>query len=195
MGQAETPDPPATALLILGYGSRTRDLESLTGLDKTYTGTIRMGETTPSFDGETEVDHRSPWEHLSEALIREVVGSFRGELSQRPPLYSAKHHKGERAYHLARQGATTLLDPVTIVVRSMEVVAIRGAEVDIKVSCAKGTYIRSLAHDIGQVLGCGAWLCALCRTRIGSYELTEARSPQAWSDFFDEVKAAGTTRP
>ena len=190
VGHAGTLDPLASGLVLVGYGARTKDLEGLTGQDKTYTCTLRLGGTTPSHDAETEVVDHAPWEHLDEPGIRATVAGFQGRILQRPPLYSAKHHKGERAYFLARQGAGTELEPVEVEVKRLEVMAIRGPEVDLEVICSKGTYIRALARDIGQQLGCGAWISALRRTRSGDFDVADARSPQAWSQWFDEHAAS-----
>lgn len=188
VGHAGTLDPLASGLLLVGYGRKTKELEALSGQDKTYTGTLRLGEVTPSHDAETEVTGHGPWEHLSQERIREAVAGFKGETLQRPPIYSAKHHRGERAYFLAREGAENELEPVKVFIHHLEVTAFRGQEVDFEVTCGKGTYIRALAHDIGQVLGCGAWLSALRRTRSGVYSVDDARDPEAWSRWFDHVK-------
>lgn len=189
VGHAGTLDPLASGLLIVGYGNRTKDLESLSGQDKSYHATLRLGETTASFDGETEVLERKPWEHLEDARIAEAVSAFSGEIMQRPPVFSAKHHKGERAYFLARDGSLTELPPVKVTVHRIALLARRGQEVDIEVTCGKGTYIRSLARDIGEHLGCGAWLSSLRRTHSGAFNVVDARTPEAWSAWFDEVKA------
>lgn len=186
VGHAGTLDPLASGLLVLGYGRRTKELEGLAGQDKTYVGTLRLGEVTPSFDGETEVEARRPWEHLDATVVRAAVSSFNGPQFQRPPLHSAKHHLGERAYFLAREGARTLLAPVPVVVRSIMVLDIRGPEVGFEVTCGKGTYIRALVRDIGEKLGCGAWLTALRRTRSGAFDVAEAKSPEGWSAWFDQ---------
>lgn len=190
VGHAGTLDPLASGLVVIGYGSVTKELEALTGQDKTYTCTLRLGGTTPSHDAETEVIDHAPWEHLTGTEIRSVVSRFQGTIQQRPPLFSAKHHKGERAYFLARQGAGTELQPVEVEVKRIEVTAINGPEVELEVQCTKGTYIRALARDIGLQLGCGAWISALRRTRSGDFDVADARSPQAWSQWFNEQAAA-----
>lgn len=191
VGHAGTLDPLASGLLVVGYGRRTKGLEELSGQDKTYTGTIRLGEVTPSHDAETEVTQHLPWEHLGETRIKEVMDRFTGELMQQPPIFSAKHHKGERAYFLARDGAANEMPSVKVTVHRLDLLSVRGQEVDFEVTCGKGTYIRSLAHDIGQELGCGAWLTTLRRTRSGAFDVADARSPEAWSKWFDQVKKAG----
>lgn len=184
VGHAGTLDPLASGLLIMAYGPRTKQLPLITGLEKVYTGTITLGAITPSYDLETTPVPFGPWEHLNEAAIREAFAQFHGEVMQRPPIYSAKRFEGERAYWLARdEERAHLVDmpPLKVLISSLEVTAIRGAEVDFEVHVSKGTYIRSLAHDIGQVLGCGAHLSALRRTAIGPYRVEHADNPLAWA--------------
>ncbi|MFN6176362.1 MAG: tRNA pseudouridine(55) synthase TruB [Flavobacteriales bacterium] len=184
VGHAGTLDPLASGLLIMAYGPRTKQLPTLTGLEKVYTGTITLGSVTPSYDLETTPVPHGPWEHLDEAAIRGAFAQFHGEVMQRPPIYSAKRFEGERAYWLARdEERAHLVDmpPLRVLISALEVTAIRGAEVDFEVHVSKGTYIRSLAHDIGQVLGSGAHLSALRRTAIGPYRVEDADSPLAWA--------------
>lgn len=184
VGHAGTLDPLASGLLILAYGPYTKQLPHITGQEKTYTGTITLGSTTPSYDLETEPVPQGPWEHLDEATIRTAFAGFHGEVMQRPPNYSAKRFEGERAYFLARdEERAHLVDmpPVKVLISRLDVTAIRGAEVDFEVHVSKGTYIRSLAHDIGQVLGCGAHLSALRRTRIGAFSVDDALPPEVWA--------------
>ena len=184
IGHAGTLDPLASGLLIMAYGPRTKELPTLTGLEKIYTGTITLGATTPSFDLETRPESSGPWEQLDEASIHAAFDRFRGEILQRPPNYSAKRFEGERAYFLARDPArahVVEMREAKVFVSSLEVLAIRGAEVDFEVHVSKGTYIRSLANDIGQVLGCGAHLSALRRTAIGSFRVGDALSPLDWA--------------
>ena len=185
VGHAGTLDPLASGLLILAYGPFTKKLPLITGAEKTYTGTITLGSTTPSYDLETDLVPGGPLEHLDETTIRAAFAQFIGTIEQRPPNYSAKRFGGERAYFLARDSERAhLVDmkPVSVVVTSLEVTAIRGNEVDFEVHVSKGTYIRSLAHDIGQVLGCGAHLSALRRTRIGEFDVKDAYTPAEWSE-------------
>ncbi len=184
VGHGGTLDPLASGLLILAYGPRTKELPTLMGLEKVYTGTITLGATTPSYDLETTPEPSGPWEHLDETTIRAAFTRFHGEVMQRPPSYSAKRFEGERAYWLARDSERAhLVDmpAVKVLISSLEVTAIRGAEVDFEVHVSKGTYIRSLAHDIGQVLGCGAHLSALRRTAIGPHRVADAYPPVAWA--------------
>ena len=185
VGHAGTLDPLASGLLILAYGPFTKKLPLITGAEKAYTGTITLGSTTPSYDLETPTEPGGPWEQLDEATIRAAFAQFLGTIEQRPPNYSAKRFEGERAYFLARDSERAHLvemKPVSVVVSVLDVTAIRGNEVDFEVHVSKGTYIRSLAHDIGQVLGCGAHLSALRRTRIGEYNVLDAYTPAEWSE-------------
>lgn len=185
VGHAGTLDPLASGLLILAYGPFTKKLPLITGAEKTYKGTITLGSTTPSYDLETEPVPQGPWEHLDETTIRSAFARFVGTIEQRPPNYSAKRFEGERAYFLARDSERAHLvemKPATVVISALEVTGIRGNEVDFEVHVSKGTYIRSLAHDIGQVLGCGAYLSALRRTRIGEFDVRDAHTPAQWSE-------------
>ncbi|HQW05521.1 MAG: tRNA pseudouridine(55) synthase TruB [Flavobacteriales bacterium] len=185
VGHAGTLDPLATGLLILAYGKFTKQLPHITGHDKTYAGTLTLGSVTPSYDLETEPEQHHPWEQVDETMIRTAFAQFTGEFLQRPPNFSAKRFKGERAYWLARdeeRAHLVELPPRSVRVDRLEVTAIRGAEVDFVVDVSKGTYIRSLAHDIGQALGCGAHLSALRRTRIGEFNVADSMTPEEWSE-------------
>jgi len=185
VGHAGTLDPLASGLLILAYGPFTKRLPLITGQDKTYTGTITLGTVTPSYDLETEPVEHGPWEHLDESAIHAAFARFQGELMQRPPAHSAKRFEGERAYFLARDSERAHLVDLPereVRVHRIAVTAIRGAEVDFETHVGKGTYIRSLAHDIGQALGCGAHLSALRRTAIGGLRVEDAHPPAWWSE-------------
>jgi len=198
VGHAGTLDPLATGLLILAYGPFTKKLPLVTGQEKGYTGTITLGSVTPSYDLETEPIEHSPWEHLDEAAIRAAFAQFHGEVMQRPPAHSAKRFQGERAFWLARDPERAHLvefPEVSVMISRLEVIAIRGAEVDFLVDVSKGTYIRSLANDIGQVLGCGAHLSALRRTRIGDFRVENAHTPEDWSAKIAPYHPAGVRRP
>jgi tRNA pseudouridine55 synthase len=183
VGHAGTLDPLATGLLVVAYGPKTKLLPHITGEDKSYTGTITLGSTTPSYDLETTPEPGGPWDHLSEDDIRAVFARFTGPVSQRPPAHSAKRVQGERAYVLARDAERAHLaelPPVTVHIHRLELTDVRLPEVDFSVDVSKGTYIRSLAHDIGQALGCGAHLSALRRTRVGEYHVEAALGPLEW---------------
>jgi tRNA pseudouridine55 synthase len=185
VGHAGTLDPLASGLLIIGTGTSTKLLPGLTGEDKSYTATLRLGAITASYDAETEEETPLPWEHITEGDIRAVLKLFTGEIQQRPPNFSAKRFEGERAYHLARKGEHVDLAKAPVRIDRLELVGINGWEVTVEVDCSKGTYIRSLAHDIGQALGCGSYLSALRRTRSGSFAIADARTPEQWSAWFD----------
>lgn len=186
VGHAGTLDPLASGLLIIGTGSCTKQLPLLTNEDKGYTATLRLGATTASYDAETPEEDPRPWEHLTEADIRAALTGFLGPIQQRPPDFSAKRFQGERAYFLARNGEPVDLPPVPVRIDGLEMAAWDGRELVLNVACSKGTYIRSLAHDIGRALGCGAYLSALRRTRSGSFNVGSARTPEQWSAWFDE---------
>lgn len=184
VGHAGTLDPLASGLLIIAYGPFTKKLPHITGQTKVYTGTITLGFVTDSYDAETEKIPQGPWEQLPETTIQKAFGQFHGEVMQRPPNYSAKRFEGERAFWLARdEKRAHLVDlpEVKVLITKLEVTEICGNEVDFVVHVSKGTYIRSLAHDIGQELGCGAYLSALRRTRIGEFDVSDARHPFEWT--------------
>lgn len=185
VGHAGTLDPLATGLLILGTGKLTKLLPTLTDHDKEYTATLRLGATTASYDAETPVLEERPWQGITEAQVRTVLVRFTGALMQRPPNFSAKRYQGERAYNLSRWGEPIDLPEVPVRVDRIDLLGFQGADLTIHVSCSKGTYIRSLAHDIGQALGCGAYLTALRRTRSGPYDVADARTPEQWSNWLD----------
>lgn len=177
VGHAGTLDPLATGLLVICTGKMTKNITTIQDAEKEYTGTITVGSTTPSFDLETEVDRTFPTEHITDEMIRSAAAGFEGEYDQMPPIFSAKQVDGKRAYHLARKGKEVKLEPKRITIREFEIVNIDredGLKVDFRVSCSKGTYIRSLAHDLGKALNSGAHLSALRRTRIGEYDVNDA---------------------
>ena len=186
VGHAGTLDPLASGLLIIGTGKCTKLLPGLTDEDKAYTATLRLGARTASYDAETPEEEPRPWEHVDGTAIGAVLNNFRGPIQQRPPLFSAKRLGGERAYFLARKGADVELPPSAVRIHRLELLAHDGREVVLDIVCSKGTYIRSLAHDIGQALGCGAYLSALRRTRSGTFQVAGARTPAEWSDWLDQ---------
>jgi tRNA pseudouridine55 synthase len=177
IGHAGTLDPLATGLLIVCTGKKTKTINDLMGLEKEYTGTFLIGATTPCYDLEKPVDHTYPTEHITEDLIRQTAKSFVGIQQQVPPLYSAVMVNGKRAYELAREGVDMELKSRAIEIKEFEITKIDFPKVDFRIVCTKGTYIRSIARDFGLALNSGAHLTALCRTRIGSFELKDAVSP------------------
>lgn len=178
IGHAGTLDPLATGLLILCTGRFTKRIEEFQGLEKEYTGTFTFGATTPSYDLETDVDRTFPLGDLETPAghqrLREAAGRFTGEFDQVPPLYSAIWIDGKRAYKAARQDKDIELKARKVSISAFEITRIEMPEADFRVACSKGTYIRSLARDIGESLGTGAHLTALCRTRIGQFHLRDA---------------------
>lgn len=174
VGHAGTLDPLATGLLILCTGKFTKRIDEIQGQEKEYTGVIRLGETTPSYDRETEVTETRDISHLTEENIKAAAQTFVGTIEQIPPIYSAVQIDGKRAYDLARKGKEVELKSRTVTIQAFDIISINGPEVEFRVVCSKGTYIRSLAHDLGQQLGVGAHLSKLERTRIGEYKLEDA---------------------
>lgn len=188
VGHAGTLDPLASGLLIICTGKKTKEIDSFMGLPKTYTGTFFIGATTPSFDLETEPVFGYATEHVNEQKIHETAASFLGVSEQMPPIYSAIKLGGKKAYDLARKGKEVQIQPRQIEITSFEITDIRLPEVDFRISCAKGTYIRSIANDFGARLGSGAYLKELCRTQIGDFLLTNAQSPAVWKDHIENGK-------
>ncbi len=177
VGHAGTLDPLATGLLVICTGKKTKTITTIQDAEKEYTGTITLGGTTVSYDLESEVDNNFPTDHITDEMIRKTAESFIGENDQMPPIFSAKQIDGKRAYDLARKGEEVKLNPKRITIREFEVTDIRtdtGLEVDFRVLCSKGTYIRSLAHDFGKMLNSGGYLSCLRRTRIGKFSVNEA---------------------
>jgi tRNA pseudouridine55 synthase len=186
VGHAGTLDPLATGLLILGTGKMTKVLPDLTSQDKEYIATLRLGETTASYDAETPVLESRPWVHITKDDVQGALTSFLGDIQQRPPNFSAKRFQGERGYNLSRWGEPVEMVHVPVRIAALELLGIQGPEVTVRVACSKGTYIRSLAHDVGQALGCGAYLSALRRTRSGGYSVSDALTVEQWSAWLDK---------
>jgi tRNA pseudouridine55 synthase len=185
VGHAGTLDPLATGLLILATGKKTKSLNDLMGLEKEYTGVFFIGASTPCFDREKEVDKTYPTEHLTEEIIYNTAKQFLGKQMQVPPLFSAVMVDGKRAYELAREGSDMELKAREIEIIEFEITGVRIPEVDFRVVCSKGTYIRSLARDFGMALNSGAHLAALRRTRIGQFNVKDAMEP---NDFASKLK-------
>ncbi len=179
VGHAGTLDPLATGLLILCTGKFTKKINEYMSQEKEYTGTITLGSTTASFDLETPPEDYREFGFVDATLLNEVSKKFTGEIIQIPPIYSAIKKNGERSYDLARQGRAVALEGRKVFIKEFEMQILQLPVVHFRVVCSTGTYIRSLANDIGQTLGCGAHLSSLCRTRIGIYKLDDALSPEA----------------
>ena len=174
VGHAGTLDPLATGLLIICTGKKTKEIQEFQDLPKEYITTIKFGETTPSFDLETEVDKTFSVETLSKENIVEAVSGFKGKQKQMPPDFSAKRIKGKRAYENARKGKSVDLKPAEIEIYDIEVLNINLPYAEIKINCSKGTYIRAIARDLGVKLNNGAHLIKLRRTKIGSFSVENA---------------------
>ena len=175
IGHAGTLDPLATGVLILCTGKKTKEIERLQRNSKEYTATLQLGATTPSYDMEHEVNATYPTDHITETLIRSVLTDFVGDIQQVPPSYSACKIGGDRAYELKRKGLEVELKPKTVHIDSVDVTDFNPEtmQLSIRVRCGKGTYIRSLARDIGRALNSGAYLTALCRTQLGDVSIDD----------------------
>ena len=172
-GHAGTLDPVATGVLVLCTGRATKRIEELQLHSKEYVASLQLGATTPSYDKEHEVDATYPTTHITRELLEEVLQRFVGEIKQVPPAYSACKINGDRAYKLMRKGEDVELKAKTLRIDEIELLAFdpETMQADIRVVCGKGTYIRALARDIGQALNSGAYLTALCRTRVGDIRI------------------------
>lgn len=180
VGHAGTLDPLATGLLILCSGKMTKEIERFQGQEKTYSGTFQLGATTPSYDLETEIDQTYPTEHIKPALIEATKAQFMGEIDQYPPVFSALKKEGKRLYEYARKGEQVDIPSRKVKVSAFSIDASALPQLSFEVSCSKGTYIRSLAHDFGQALESGAYLSSLCRERIGDFHLKNAMSMETF---------------
>ncbi|MCP4310974.1 MAG: tRNA pseudouridine(55) synthase TruB [Bacteroidetes bacterium] len=176
VGHAGTLDPLATGLVIVCTGKATKQIMQYQDLDKAYDAQIRLGATTPSFDLETEVDQTYPWDHITRDMVEQALVKFTGEQEQMPPIYSAKSVDGKRAYDMARKGKEIALKKQLVNINNLELQSIDLPNLTVQVECGKGTYIRSLARDLGEELKSGGHLAGLRRTRIGPYKVTEAIS-------------------
>lgn len=176
VGHAGTLDPLATGLLVICTGKMTKQIDSFQAQIKEYTGTFVLGSTTPSYDLETEINKTFPTEHISESLIHDTTKQFLGDIEQFPPVFSAIKKDGKRLYEFARAGESVEVKSRTVSISEFEITNISGLNVDFRVVCSKGTYIRSLAHDFGKALNSGAHLSALRRTKIGDFNVDDAVS-------------------
>ena len=179
VGHAGTLDPLATGLLILCTGKFTKKINDYMSQEKEYTGTFTLGATTASYDLETTPENLKDYSGVSSEVLETVCKKFTGEIMQVPPIYSAIKKDGQRSYDLARQGKAVVLSERKVIIGIFETHMVNSPVVSFRVVCSTGTYIRSLVHDVGQALGCGAYLSSLCRTRIGKYRLEDAIDPEA----------------
>ena len=191
VGHAGTLDPLATGLLIVCTGKFTKKINEYMSQEKEYTGTIMLGATTPTFDLESAPENFKPTEHITMAQLEEAALLFTGLIQQVPPIHSAIKKEGTRVYELARKGLDVKLDPRPVTIYSFQITAVEMPEIHFKVVCSTGTYIRSLANDFGEKLGCGGYLSSLCRTRIGNFKLEEALSVEEFQTKILAEKNAG----
>jgi tRNA pseudouridine55 synthase len=173
--------------MIICTGKATREIESFQDMSKEYEALFRLGQTTPSFDLETDVDNEYPVEHITPELINRCMGDFTGETEQVPPLFSAKRIGGKRAYEFARQGREIEMRPVKVTIHEMEVLRYEGPDLRLRILCSKGTYIRALARDLGQALQSGAYLAELRRTAIGDFSVRNALSPNKFEEMLSNM--------
>ena len=188
IGHAGTLDPLATGVLILCTGKKTKEIERLQLHDKEYTATLQLGATTPSYDMEHEVDATYPTSHITREMIEQVLTDFVGEIEQVPPEYSACKIGGDRAYDLMRKGKEVALQAKTVRIDEIELTDFNPEtmQMSIRVVCGKGTYIRSLARDIGKALQSGAYLTALCRTRLGGVRIADCITIDDFPQWLEE---------
>lgn len=187
IGHAGTLDPKATGLLLLCTAAYTKQIETLQGLDKTYTGTMTMGASTPSYDTETTPDAFFPIDTLNAEILREQTQLFTGKISQKPPIFSAIKQDGKKLYEYARKNESVELKARELRIHQFELTAINLPQVAFEVSCSKGTYIRSLVHDFGASLHNAAYLESLRRTRIGDFSVASAWQIPELIDFLDNI--------
>ncbi|MFO7669125.1 MAG: tRNA pseudouridine(55) synthase TruB [Bacteroidales bacterium] len=185
VGHAGTLDPLATGLVIICTGRATKNIMQFQDLDKAYLAQIRLGATTPSFDLESEVDFTFPWEHITREMVDQALIKFTGDQEQMPPIFSAKSVDGKRAYAMARKGKEVELKKHPVTIHSLELQSIQLPNLTVQVECSKGTYIRSLARDLGEALNSGGHLVGLRRTRIGPYKVENAISLE---NFIENIK-------
>lgn len=188
VGHAGTLDPLATGLLIVCIGKATKKIESLQAEQKEYVASVRFGATTPCFDLEKPIDAEYPFEHITEEAIGMIIPQFLGEQDQVAPLFSAKLVDGVRAYELAREGSDMELKPHRITIHELELLQYNAPIADFRIKCSKGTYIRSLARDLGLALDSGAHLTGLRRTSSGSFRVEDAFSMENVEKMFEELK-------
>ncbi|WP_411893229.1 tRNA pseudouridine(55) synthase TruB [Winogradskyella sp. A2] len=184
VGHAGTLDPLATGLLVICTGKMTKQINTFQGQEKEYIGTFTIGSTTPSFDLETDIDQTYPTDHITKELIQSTTKQFIGVIDQFPPVFSAIKKDGKRLYEFARAGEDVEIKSRQVEIKAFQITEINGLNINFKVVCSKGTYIRSLAHDFGKALDSGAHLSELRRTRIGDFKVEKAVTPE---EFLQEL--------
>jgi tRNA pseudouridine55 synthase len=190
VGHAGTLDPLATGMLILCTGKFTKKINEYMAREKEYTGTFTLGAVTPTYDLESEPEQQKDYSYVTRELIDEQLKQFIGEIQQVPPTHSAIKQNGKPVYLMARKGIDVKMEPRTITISEFEITDIELPVLHFRVVCTTGTYIRSLANDVGAILGCGAYLSKLCRTRIGEFTIKDARSLPETLKWIQEIKAA-----
>ena len=185
VGHAGTLDPLASGLLVVCTGKFTKRINEFQGQEKEYIGTFTLGSTTPSYDLETEVDQIFPIANIKVEDIQVATKKFIGTIEQFPPVFSALKKGGERLYEKARRGEEVQIDARLVHIHEFEITRIYLPEIDFRIVCSKGTYIRSLAHDFGKALNSGAHLNALCRIRIGNFHLNQAIDIETLKDYIE----------
>ena len=188
VGHAGTLDPLATGLMIVCTGKATKSINGFMDFDKEYIAKFCLGGTTPSFDMETEVDAVYPTDHITKGLVENKLLEFIGPQKQLPPLHSAKFIDGKRAYEYARKGIDIEIKPSDITITELELINFGIPTLEVRIRCSKGTYIRSLARDLGKSLGTGAYLSSLVRTAIGPYKIENAINLEIFENILLEVK-------
>lgn len=181
IGHAGTLDPLATGLLIVCTGKLTKEINRYVAAEKEYTGTFTLGAVTPTFDLESEPQDFKRVDSITAAMLMDTAKRFIGETDQLPPVHSAIKQQGKPVYLLARKGAEVTMIPRKITIKEFDITTVEMPRVSFRVVCTTGTYIRSLAYDFGNALGCGAYLSALCRTRIGEYSVEDAITPEEFA--------------
>jgi tRNA pseudouridine55 synthase len=174
VGHAGTLDPLATGLLIVCVGKMTKQIDSFMGLPKVYTGTMRLGATTPSYDAETEVNETFETAHITPSVLEAAKAQFQGDIEQLPPIFSAIKQGGTPLYEMARKGQEVIVEPRKVHIHQFDITDFTNNELSFYVKCSKGTYIRSLAYDFGKACNSGGFLTSLCRTEIGEFQLKNA---------------------
>ncbi len=188
VGHAGTLDPLATGVLIVCTGKFTKKINEYMGMEKEYTGTITLGATTPTYDLESEPENFKSIDFVTEALLKQTLPEFTGNIMQTPPIFSAIKINGQTAYNLARKGADVELKARPVVIHSFEITTIELPLLHFKIVCGTGTYIRSIANDFGAALGCGGYLSSLCRTRIGEFKIEQCESVETIVDEINKGK-------
>jgi tRNA pseudouridine 55 synthase len=184
VGHAGTLDPLATGLLIICTGKFTKKINEYQAQEKEYTGSFTLGAVTPTYDLESEPQNFKNYEFVTKELLNETTKKFLGEIDQTPPIHSAVKQQGKPVYLAARKGHDVKLEPRKITIKEFEIINVELPVVYFKVVCTTGTYIRSLANDFGEALGCGAYLSSLCRTRIGEFNVEDAMTIE---EFIEEI--------